>query len=142
MLDNSILAFSAASFKRCSAIGSFLKSIFSSALNSSANQLMIFSSTSSPPKWVSPSVANTSKTPSPNSRIETSCVPPPKSNTTIFLSSFALSNPYASAAAVGSFIILLTFNPAISPASLVACLCASLKYAGTVTTASETSCPK
>ena len=32
--------------------------------------------------------------------------------------------------------ILCTLSPAISPASLVACLCASLKYAGTVTTAS------
>ena len=91
--DNSIFAFSAASFKRCKAIGSSLKSMFSSALNSSANQLMIFSSTSSPPKCVSPSVANTSKTPSPNSSIETSWVPPPKSKTTIFLSSLDLSNP-------------------------------------------------
>jgi len=31
------------------------------------------------------------------------------------------------AAAVGSLIILRTFNPAIDPASLVACLCESLK---------------
>ena len=36
----------------------------------------------------------------------------------------------------------LTVNPAISPASLVACLCASVKYAGTVITASLTSSPK
>ena len=81
----------------------------------------------------------TSNTPSPNSKIETSCVPPPKSNTTIFISFPDLSIPYAKAAAVGSLIILSTFNPAISPASFVACLCASLKYAGTVITASETS---
>ena len=39
-------------------------------------------------------------------------------------------------------IILLTCKPAISPASFVACLCESLKYAGTVITASVTSCPK
>ena len=82
--DNSIFAFSAASRNLCNAIASSRKSIDSSFLNSSANQSIIFWSTSSPPKWVSPSVDNTSKTPSPNSRIETSCVPPPKSNTTIF----------------------------------------------------------
>ena len=82
--DNSIFAFSAASFNLCNDIGSFLKSIFSSVINSSASQLIIFSSTSSPPKCVSPSVDKTSKTPSPNSRIDTSCVPPPKSKTTIF----------------------------------------------------------
>ena len=40
--DNSIFAFSAASFKRCNAIGSSRKSIDSSFLNSSANQLIIF----------------------------------------------------------------------------------------------------
>ena len=34
-----------------------------------------------------------------------------------------------------SLIILKTSSPAIFPASLVACLCASLKYAGTVITA-------
>jgi len=32
--------------------------------------------------------------------------------------------------------ILNTFNPAIAPASFVACLCESLNYAGTVITAS------
>ncbi|MNM99513.1 hypothetical protein D3C81_1120750 [compost metagenome] len=50
-LDNSILAFSAASFKRCNAIGSFFRSkpLFS-FLNSSFNQLMITLSKSSPPK--------------------------------------------------------------------------------------------
>ncbi len=34
--------------------------------------------------------------------------------------------------------ILSTFNPAIAPASLVACLWESLKYAGTVITVSLT----
>ena len=48
----------------------------------------------------------------------------------------------AIAAAVGSLIILSTFSPAIAPASLVACRCASLKYAGTVITASVTARPK
>ena len=42
-------------------------------------------------------------------------------------------------AAVGSLMILKTSNPAILPASFVACLCASLKYAGTVITALVTS---
>ena len=53
-----------------------------------------------------------------------------------------LSSPYASAAAVGSLTILSTSNPAIFPASLVACLCESLKYAGTVITAFSTFSPK
>jgi hypothetical protein len=53
-----------------------------------------------------------------------------------------LSSPYASAAAVGSLIILSTFNPAISPASIGGSSSASPKYAGTVITALVTSCPK
>ena len=52
------------------------------------------------------------------------------------------SNPYASDAAVGSFIIRNTFKPAISPAFFVACLSESLKYAGTVITALCTGCPR
>ena len=62
-------------------------------------------------------------------------VPPPRSKTAIF-SFFFLSRPYASAAAVGSLMMRSTFRPAISPASLVAWRWASLKYAGTVMTAS------
>jgi len=38
--------------------------------------------------------------------------------------------------------ILITFNPAIAPASLVACLWLSLKYAGTVITAFFTVYPR
>ena len=91
--ESSIFAFSAASFNLCNAIGSFLKSRPSSFLNSSANHEIIVSSTSSPPRWVSPSVDKTSKTPSPSSRMETSCVPPPKSKTTIFWSTPFLSSP-------------------------------------------------
>ncbi|MNT65417.1 hypothetical protein D3C72_2033990 [compost metagenome] len=93
VLDNSILAFSAASFKRCKAIGSLERSMLFSDLNSSVNQSIMMWSKSSPPKCVSPSVDFTSKTPSPNSNTETSCVPPPQSNTTIFMSLCALSKP-------------------------------------------------
>lgn len=53
-----------------------------------------------------------------------------------------LSSPKASAAAVGSLIIRLTSRFAIFPASLVAYLYESLKYAGTVTTASLTVDPR
>ena len=45
-------------------------------------------------------------------------------------------------AAVGSLMMRKTFNPAMAPASLVDCLCESLKYAGTVITASVISSPK
>ena len=126
-LDNSIFAFSAASFNRWWAIGSLRMSTPSSFWNSSASQLMILSSKSSPPKWVSPLVDFTSNTPSPNSRIEISNVPPPRSNTAIFWSWDFLSKPYAKAAAVGSLMIRFTVKPAISPASFVAWRCASLK---------------
>ena len=54
--------------------------------------------------------------------IVTSRVPPPKSKTNIFISSLDLSIPNANEAAVGSLIILTTSNPAIVPASFVACL--------------------
>jgi hypothetical protein len=43
---------------------------------------------------------------------------------------------------VGSFTSRSTSSPAIRPASLVACRCASLKYAGTVITALVTGAPK
>jgi hypothetical protein len=43
---------------------------------------------------------------------------------------------------VGSLMMRRTFRPAISPASLVACRCESLKYAGTVMTASATVSPR
>ena len=68
-------------------------------------------------------------------------VPPPKSYTAI-VSFFFLSSPYASAAAVGSFTMRSTSRPAILPASLVACRCESLKYAGTVMTALVTGWPR
>ena len=68
-------------------------------------------------------------------------MPPPKSYTAI-VSSFFLSSPYASAAAVGSLTMRMTSRPAICPASFVAWRCASLKYAGTVITAFVTGCPR
>ena len=98
-------------------------------------------SKSSPPRWLSPAVASTSIRLSPISITETSNVPPPRSYTSIFCGC-PWSSPYANAADVGSLIIRSTFNPAIRPASFVACLCASLKYAGTVMTASETVSPR
>jgi hypothetical protein len=52
-----------------------------SLLEASASQSMIRMSKSSPPRKVSPLVDFTSNTPSPISRIETSKVPPPRSNT-------------------------------------------------------------
>ena len=103
---------------------------------------MILSSKSSPPSLLLPAVDLTSNTPSPSSSIDTSNVPPPKSYTKTVCDLSCLSSPYASAAAVGSFIILSTSKPAILPAFFVACLCESLKYAGTVITALVTFSPR
>ena len=77
--DNSIFAFSAASFNLCRASLSDLRSIPLSFLNSEIKYSTTALSKSSPPKNVSPLVDLTSKTPSPSSRMETSNVPPPKS---------------------------------------------------------------
>ena len=139
--DSSTLAFSAASKSRCSACGSRRRSMPSCLRNSSAMWSTIRRSKSSPPRWVSPAVARTSTTPSPTSSRLTSNVPPPRSNTRM-VSCWRLSSPYASAAAVGSLMIRSTSRPAMRPASLVACRCASLKYAGTVMTASVTRSPR
>ena len=121
--DSSIFAFSAASRKRCNAIGSLRRSMPSVFLNSSAMYSSTRISKLSPPRCVSPLVDFTSNTPSPNSSTEISNVPPPRSNTATFASLFFLSIPYASAAAVGSLIIRKTSSPAIRPASLVAWRC-------------------
>ena len=51
-------------------------------------------------------------------------------------------NPLSHLDPMGSLMILFTLSPAIFPASLVACLCESLKYAGTVITASVTEVPR
>ena len=55
-LDSSILAFSAASFRRCSAMRSLRRSMPCSFRNSSASQSMTRWSKSSPPRCVSPLV--------------------------------------------------------------------------------------
>ena len=81
--ESSIFAFSAASFRRCSAIRSFDRSTPWSSLNSFTIQSMTRWSQSSPPSCVSPWVALTSNTPSPISSSDTSNVPPPRSKTRI-----------------------------------------------------------
>jgi len=90
--ESSILAFSAASLSLCIAILSFLRSIPSDFLNSSAIQSITLWSKSSPPRRLFPAVARTSVTPSPISITETSKVPPPRSYTITFWSS-SLSIP-------------------------------------------------
>src|SRR6266850_1215043 len=72
-----------------------------SFLNSPAIQSTIALSKLSPPRWLSPAVDLTSKTPSPSSSTDTSNVPPPRSKTRIVCSAPSLSRPYASAAEVG-----------------------------------------
>src|SRR3974377_2455401 len=80
VVESAILARSAASRRRCSAISLPLarRSRPSSFLNSSISQSTSRWSMLSPPRWVSPLVAFTSMTPSPTSRIEILNVPPHK----------------------------------------------------------------
>ena len=122
--ESSILAFSAASFRRCKASMSFFRSTPLSFLNSSTRYSITRISKSSPPRKVSPLVDKTSNWCSPSiseiSIMEISNVPPPRSYTAILRSPSCLSIPKANAAAVGSLIIRLTSRPAIRPASLVA----------------------
>ena len=93
VFDNSIFAFSAASLRRCIAVASSFKSIPSFFLNSFIIKFIKALSISVPPSCVSPEVDLTSNTPSPNSIIVTSKVPPPKSNTNILISFSDLSRP-------------------------------------------------
>src|ERR1044072_1700405 len=79
-------------------MGSFLRSMPWSRLNSLASQSTSALSKLSPPRWVFPAVDLTSKTPSPMSRTDTSNVPPPRSKTRIVWS-VSLSRPQARAAA-------------------------------------------
>ena len=72
---------------------------------------------------------------------EMSKVPPPKSNTRRFFSSFEFWKPEVKAAAVGSLIMRRGSRPAMMAASRVDCLCVALKYAGHVTTALVTGRP-
>ena len=141
VVESSILAFSAASYRRWRAIGSADRSMPWDLRNSATSQSTIALSKLSPPRWLSPAVDLTSNTPSPISSTDTSKVPPPRSNTRIVWSD-SLSSPYASEAAVGSLMMRLTSRPAILPASLVAWRWSSLKYAGTVITAESTASPR
>mmetsp|Transcript_38457 Transcript_38457/g.82055 ORF Transcript_38457/g.82055 Transcript_38457/m.82055 type:complete len:212 (+) Transcript_38457:881-1516(+) len=135
LLDRTRLQFSTARRRRDCARALF--AIWSWAFASmdlilAMHQFMTELSKSSPPRWVSPPVALTSNTPESMARTETSKVPPPRSKITTLvlpspwlplISSFFWCNPYERAAAVGSLMILFTSNPAIRPASLVACRC-------------------
>ena len=106
----------------------------------SITYFIITLSISKPPRFLSPSVANTLKLYPSTFKIVTSKVPPPKSYTSTLPDSM-VSIPNDKAAAVGSFNTRSTLNPAISPACLVATLLASSKYAGTVITTPLTSSP-
>jgi hypothetical protein len=81
LLLSSILACSAASFRRWMTILSLLTSMPLVFLNSAMSQPITSLSMSSPPRCVSPLVEMTWTTLSPTSRIEMSKVPPPKSYT-------------------------------------------------------------
>ena len=91
--DSSILAFSAASWRRCLAILSLPRSTPFLFLNWPMSQSTMRWSQSSPPRRASPLVAFTSKTPSEMSSSETSKVPPPRSKTRTVCSWSALSRP-------------------------------------------------
>mmetsp|Transcript_29745 Transcript_29745/g.45987 ORF Transcript_29745/g.45987 Transcript_29745/m.45987 type:complete len:380 (+) Transcript_29745:384-1523(+) len=116
--DSCRFAASQALRRRARALWSLEMSTLFFFLISSTKCFIMRLSKSSPPRWVSPFVATTSKKPSSIVSRETSNVPPPRSNTRIFRSPF-LSRPYAMAAAVGSLMIRATLSPAIAPASLV-----------------------
>ena len=92
VVESSIFAFSAASYRRWSAIGSAERSMPWLFLNSATSQSTIALSKLSPPRWLSPAVDLTSKTPSPSSSTDTSNVPPPRSKTRIVWS-VSLSSP-------------------------------------------------
>mmetsp|Transcript_5499 Transcript_5499/g.10460 ORF Transcript_5499/g.10460 Transcript_5499/m.10460 type:complete len:222 (-) Transcript_5499:6-671(-) len=118
--SSSRFAFSAASRRRCIANLSPDRSTPLSFLNCVSRCLSSSSSKSSPPSMVSPLVDFTSNTPPEISRMDTSNVPPPRSNTAMSSPSADFSMPYAKAAAVGSLMMRCTSSPAILPASLVA----------------------
>ena len=98
-----------------------------SFLNSATIQSTIALSKLSPPRWLSPFVAFTSKTPSPELEhrdVEGAAAEVEDEDRLV---GAPLSRPYASAAAVGSLTMRSTLRPAILPASLVASRWALLK---------------
>mmetsp|Transcript_31404 Transcript_31404/g.76976 ORF Transcript_31404/g.76976 Transcript_31404/m.76976 type:complete len:255 (+) Transcript_31404:871-1635(+) len=138
------LAFSTAACRRRNARSPTSTSALS-FLNVLSKNCTTLLSKSSPPSRVFPPVAFTSNRPASIDRIETSNVPPPRSKMSTLRSSpepATRSRPYARAAAVGSLMMRMTCRPAMLPASLVACLCWSLKWAGTVMTALVTFWPR
>ena len=92
VVESSIFAFSAASYRRCREFLSADRSIPWSFLYSATIHSTIALSQLSPPRWLSPAVDFTSKTPSPISSTDTSNVPPPRSKTRIVWS-LSLSRP-------------------------------------------------
>lgn len=91
--DKILFAFSQEVLNLLIALAFFLISIDVFFKNSAAQYSTNLLSKSSPPKWVSPEVALTSKTPSSIVNKETSKVPPPKSKMSTF---FSFPCPYLS----------------------------------------------
>jgi len=67
---------------------------------------------------------------------------PRRNRTPRWFSFFFLSNPLCQRRAVGSLMMRITSSPAIFPASLVACRCASLSMPVRVITACVICCPR
>jgi len=123
MLESSILAFSAASRRRWRAILSRERSIFL-VLGKEIIHCTIQLSKSSPPRWLFPAVALTSNTlPLQNGYIKCSASQVEHQNPLLLINLIQSVR----AAAVGSLMMRSTSSPAIVPASLVACRCASVK---------------